>query len=170
MAVLLATDLTYTLQQGSQAADPRYSAVFKIAIAGGSTYPGGGIPLTRAKLGCPAKLEIFQIEDAAANDGYAYKYDRTAATIRLYASGSGTHSHGFVVVGGAASAATTSVRNAAGNILGKEEAANVTYAGGLDSSTHGGVGLGVLTAAALAEIATTATVAATILYARVVGW
>ena len=87
MAALAASDLTYTLVAGTDqtVGDSRYSAQFTVAFGNGSlTYLTGGIPLTKAKLGCPNSLEEVVIVEDAAGDGFLYKYDKSAETIRMY--------------------------------------------------------------------------------------
>lgn len=88
MADIAATDLTYSLQQGSQFAspsDPHYSAVFSVGFGDGAlTYPTGGIPLTKGKLGCPTAILDLMLVEPDADDGILYKYDQSANTIRMY--------------------------------------------------------------------------------------
>jgi hypothetical protein len=78
MAALASTDVTYTLQEGTQksGSDCRYEAVFKVAFGDGAlTYPSGGIPLTKAKLGCPTKVEEIILSDPDSASGIVVKMD-----------------------------------------------------------------------------------------------
>lgn len=87
MADIAAGDLTYTLQAGTEqiAGDSRYSAVWKIVLGDGvDTYPTGGVPITKASLGCPNDIEEFHIMDASDGDGYVYKYDYENDKVRIY--------------------------------------------------------------------------------------
>lgn len=89
MADIVAGDLTYTLQGGTDqiGGDSRYEAVFKVVFGDGvDTYPAGGVPLTKAKLGCPNALEECHLMDASDGDGYVYKYDAENEKIRIYQS------------------------------------------------------------------------------------
>ena len=54
---------------------------------GSLTYPAGGVPLTKAKLGCPAKIDDFIVEDPANANGYVVKYNPTTEKLRLYQIG-----------------------------------------------------------------------------------
>lgn len=88
MADIAASDVTYTLQAGSAKScpsDPRFEGVFKVEFGDGSlTYPSGGIPLTKGKLGCPGNIDSLEILDAANADGYVYKWDRANNKILIY--------------------------------------------------------------------------------------
>lgn len=88
MAQIAGSDVTYTIQEGTQKAspsDPRFQANFAVAFGNGTlTYTTGGIPLTRAKLGCPTRIDELVILNAAAGDGFLYKYDSVANTVRIY--------------------------------------------------------------------------------------
>lgn len=168
MADIAAADVTYTQQEGTQKSgpsDPRFSGVFKIAFGDGSlNYPANGIPLTKAKLGCPNNIDEFVILDASDGDGKMYKYDRENGKLRIYNTVA-AHAHDFLVKGGTA-AASTDALNIKTAIIGKESATDAT-ALGADSATKGGVLASTATTGS--EMGNTA-VAATVLYAKVVGW
>lgn len=172
MADIAASDVIYTLQEGTQYAcpsDPRFKGVFKIAFGNGSlTYPSGGIPLTKGKLGCPAVLLEFELMDANDASGYTFKYDRENGKLRIYQAPAQTHAHDLKIIGGQAATTNNELGHYATDILGKEAATDATIAGA-DSATKGGVISQTLAAAALAELGNVA-VAAQVLYARVVGW
>ena len=87
MADVAAADLTYTKQEGRDelTGSSKYRAVYSIAFGDGTdTYPSGGIPLTKGKLGMPNAIESLTLVEDAAGDGYIYKYDDSAETIRIY--------------------------------------------------------------------------------------
>lgn len=88
MAAIAAGDVTYALQEGTQYAgpsDPMKCANYSITFGDGSdTYPSGGVPLTKGKLGCPNRIVELVVIEADADDGYLYKYDESAETIRAY--------------------------------------------------------------------------------------
>lgn len=89
MADIAAGDLTYTLQAGTESreASSRYSALYKVVLGDGvDTYPSGGVPLTKAKLGCPNVLLECHIMDASDADGLVYKYDNENQKVRIYQS------------------------------------------------------------------------------------
>ena len=87
MADIAASDVTYTLVEGSQKScpsDPRKSGVFTVAFGNASlTIPSGGIPLTKAKLGCPTKIDELFIMDGGSN-GFMYKYDSANEKLQVY--------------------------------------------------------------------------------------
>lgn len=172
MADIAAADVAYTLQGGTASAnpaDPRFRGVFKVVFGNGSlTYPSGGVPLTKAKLGCPTNLQQLTLLDNMSSDGLIYKYDRTNAKIRIYKPRA-AHAHDVLIIGGQAAASTAAVAYYATDILGKEAATNKTILGA-DSATKGGV---TSTAAAAADELTggsTAVTSATTLYVDVVGY
>jgi len=169
MADIAAADVTYTEQgTGRSNAHARREGVFKIAFGNGSlTYPTGGIPLTKAKLGCPTDLEEFTIMDAQDADGRMFKYDRENGKIRIYNPG-GSHAHDLLVKGGQAAASTAALAHYATDILGKEAATDATILGSA-SATKGGV----VTASSQAGTEFTGgstVVAAVVLYVKAVGY
>ena len=167
MAQIGTADVTYAVIEGTQIAnscDPRFSAIFNVTFGNGTlTYTSGGIPLTKAKLGCPATIQELYILDPSSGDGYAYKYNRTANTIQVYQMDS--HTHKFIMAGGVTTTADFLYHSS--GAIGKAAATNVTIAG-TAAGTTGGVDFS--TGAAFDELATTAVVAATTLRMRVVGW
>lgn len=89
MPQLGASDVTYTYVEGTakaNPADPMREAQFKMLFPNSTNvlYTSGGIPLTNAKLGCPAGLSKFIIADEGSTTGYVAKWDQAANTIRLY--------------------------------------------------------------------------------------
>lgn len=113
MADLAATDVTYTLQEGTQHAspgDPAYKAVYSLAFGDSAlTYPSGGIPLTKGNLGCPTVLQEFVLEDQSDSDGLVYKYDRANGTIKLYYSAAVSQSGATITLTDDDSAASNGV-------------------------------------------------------------
>lgn len=166
MAQLAAANVTYSMVEGtriSNASDPRNSAVFNVSFGDGTaTYTSGGIPLTKAKLGCPATIQELYIM-SNGQSGYVFKYNRTAETIQLFASDA--HVHDFIMAGGVTTTADF-LYHSSGK-LGKAAATNVTMSGTAPATTGGVVGA---SAAVLAEVTTATVVVATTLQVRVVGW
>src|SRR3990167_10676915 len=142
MADLAASNVTYTIQEGTRTgcpSDPTFGAVFKLAFGDGAlTYPSGGIPLTKAKLGCPEFIRSLEIIDSDDSLGNVYKYDYANNKIKAYHAPAQTHAHDLKVIGGQAAASTAALAYYATDILGKEAATNVTIAKA-DSATKGGV-------------------------------
>ena len=171
MAQLAASDVTYTLVEGSRIsnpANPMTSALFNITFGDGTaTYTSGGIPLTKAKLGCPENLSEFYILNPSNGDGYLYKYNHTANTVQIYQAPAQSHVHQLIMAGGVTTTADFLYHSS--GAFGKAAATNVTIAG-TSPTTQGGVVSATLAAAGLAEIATSAAIAATTLRVRAVGW
>lgn len=88
MALITTADVTYAYPDTGAPTGPSIPQVTRnvtITFGNGSlTYPGGGIPLSAAKLGCPASLSSFLMSDAANSTGYVPKLDMTNLKIRLY--------------------------------------------------------------------------------------
>lgn len=167
MADIASSDVTYTLIK--QRKEDSSNKVINLTAAFGNstlTYPSGGIPLDKNKMGVPNEVVDLIIDSPASADGISYKYDKANNKIRMYRVAS--HAHDVLIKGGQAAASTAAVATYATNILGKEAATDVTIAGA-DSATKGGVialaqgSLVEVTAASYAPAATT-------LYIRVTGW
>lgn len=87
MAAYGTGDVTYATIEGVQKgcpSDPLMGRGFSISVAGGKTYPSGGIPLVGAKLGCPSSINRFYWLDDGSSSGYVAKFDYSATKIRLY--------------------------------------------------------------------------------------
>ncbi len=88
MAAYGTADVTYTAiagyHVGGNPASPMKGHTFALSVAGGKTYPAGGIPLVGAQLGCPATIQQFMWIDAGSSSGLVAKFDLTAVKIRLY--------------------------------------------------------------------------------------
>lgn len=170
MAQIAAANVTYSMVDGSRFASPSSpmaSALFDVSFGNGTLeYTNGGIPLSKAKLGCPEHIsELYILNDGQG--GYAYKWNRTAATIQIYQAPAQSHNHAFIMAGGVTTTADFLYHSS--GAIGKAAATNVTIAG-TSAATQGGSVSASLVAAALSEVATSAAVAATTLRMRVVGW
>lgn len=83
MAALAASDVSYTVVKLRKGIEKNENQM-KVAFGDGvKTYPAGGIPLTKGKLGCPVNLESLIIVDSSA-DGFVYKFDQVNGKIRIY--------------------------------------------------------------------------------------
>lgn len=160
MAQIVASGVTAALVEGTRlgnAAGPMTSAILTVTFGDGTaTYTNGGIPLTKAKLGCPASIQELYILNASSSDANMYKFNHTAETIQIYPA-----LHNFVMAGGVTTTADFLYHSS--GAIGKAAATNVTIAGTGAIATTGGVLAG-------AEMSTAATVSATSLRLRVVGW
>lgn len=183
MADLAATDITVTLLVQKRGENSRVRNVVKLEFGDAAlTYPAGGVPITKGKLGCPTTIESLVVFDAGTS-GYKWSYD--AANEKLVAVQSGAvsahthtvaHAHDLLVKGGQASSTTNDIAHYATDILGKEAATDATILGSA-SATKGGVltvtpttsSSGSVAAVALAQPSTVA-IAAQVLRCEVVGW
>lgn len=111
MAQIAAGDVTYSAIQGLATAcpsDPEKKQGMVISFGDGTlTYTNGGIPLTKAKLGCPAVIKEFIIMDSGHGNGYVAKYNYTASTIKLYQDANVTAAAAAALVEVLTSAAVT---------------------------------------------------------------
>jgi hypothetical protein len=100
MTDLAATDLTYSGfgKDKSTFLGPNKGWLRRGTISfgdGALTYPSGGIPLTKAKLGCPHALVDVIFIETSTNPGNHYEFDRSAGKIRIFENApSGTISAG----------------------------------------------------------------------------
>ncbi len=112
MADLAASDVTYTVdnQFPTQGGVKKY----KISAAfgdGALTYPTGGVPLTKAKMGVPNVIQSLTVMEAAAGNGFLYKYDESTAKIRIYQGDNDNAADAALIelVGGAATPAAATL-------------------------------------------------------------
>lgn len=88
MGQITTADVTYTAVAGSakaNAADPQQEQIFTIQFGDGSLlYTQTGIPLQKAKLGCPENLAQLIMLDTGNTVGYVPKWNATTNRIRLY--------------------------------------------------------------------------------------
>lgn len=87
MADIAAADVTYAKQGTKEWKDNHgyYHGVFSVAFGNGSlTYPSGGVPLTKAKLGCPNEVVELHLMEQKASDGLTYKLDYVNLKLRIY--------------------------------------------------------------------------------------
>jgi hypothetical protein len=86
MPSIAVTDVTHTVvrtQVMGQAPRKVVSATLTFGD-GALTYPAGGVPLDKTKLGCPNIIESVDLVDAGSADGFIYKYDLANNKIRIY--------------------------------------------------------------------------------------
>jgi hypothetical protein len=85
MAALAASDVSYSIT--SRRKDDSSLRTFGVTISfgdGALTYPAGGIPLVKAKMGMPVDIKEVRLVDAASGDGFVYKYDLANNKLRIY--------------------------------------------------------------------------------------
>lgn len=163
MANIAASDVTVTLLNQRKREDGRRQNNVQLVFGDGAlTYAAGGVPITKAKLGCPNAIESLVVYDVGTS-GYMWRYDR--ANEKLVAIQSPSHVHSFLVKGGQAAASTDalSIKGSSPVTIGKEAATDATNVGGA------GGGVQASTAAAGTEPSTVA-IAAQTLKCEVIGW
>lgn len=87
MADITASDVNYTVKINKRGFLGPRGWIQRAQISFGDaslTYPAGGIPLSKAKLGFKHNLDSLIIVEESAGDGLVYKFDKSAATIRIY--------------------------------------------------------------------------------------
>lgn len=173
MADIAAVDVTLTIQKNRIAKGSPGSLmrnVVKIAFGDGAlTYPSLGVPIPAfSKWGMRREIEYLILIDSNDGSGYIWKYDYENKKLRAWQAAAQTHAHDLLIKGGQASATTSRIATYATDILGKEEATDVTIAGSA-SATKGGVISSVSAAGVLVEVGSVA-IAAQVLYAEAVGW
>ncbi len=184
MTNLVAADLTYTVLTQRRVNGRSYNRM-RIAFGDSTlTYPAGGIPITKGKLGCPNDIESLTIVDDGIS-GYKFSYKQSTGKLVMVRSPAATvtaitatldHSHDLLVKGGQAGSTTNDIAHYATDILGKEAVTDATILGSA-SATKGGVisktlplsTTGTLAAGTFSEASTVAIAAQTI-EVEVIGW
>lgn len=168
MANIAATDITVTILQNRRGEDGRHRLNVQLVFGDGAlTYGAGGVPITKAKLGCPTTIESLVVYDKGTS-GYAWSYDATNEKLVAIQAPAQTHAHDLKIIGGQAAASTAATAYYATDIFGKEAVTDKTIAKA-DSATKGGVLSETLAAAAGVQPSTVA-IAAQTLKIEVVGW
>jgi hypothetical protein len=163
MADIAAGDVTYAVLKQRKLSDSRTFNLVRLSFGDGSlTYPAGGIPITKGKLGCPATVESMCIVDQGIS-GYRFQYDQSAE--KLVVLQAPQHTHNMFILGGQTHDATLGLN--ASN-LGKNAATNITL-NGLNSATTGGIVANSLSSVAPAEASAVA-IAAQVIEVEVIGW
>lgn len=186
MADLASTDVTYSITKRSKLEDGRSLVYATLTFGDGAlTYPSGGIPLTKAKLGCPVTIDELVLVDGA-NYGYVWDYDAANLKLRIQQAPAATahthsvptHTHDLFLKNADQADAANNRVNAAANKLGANTGGNLTVTGVADTSASGGIvavaagtsgSASSLAAAKLATLGNVA-VAAQTLKIRVVGF
>lgn len=136
MADLAAANVTYTMKNQRKLSDSRNLNRIQLAFGDGAlTYPAGGIPLSKGKMGCPTIIESLIVVDKGTS-GYEFKYDQSAEKLVVFHQGS--HHHDLFTVNNSVADAATTRLNVGTNALSSNTGANVTVAGA-NSATSGGV-------------------------------
>jgi hypothetical protein len=169
MADIAAGDVTYTMLTKHINDACFRNFTFTVAFGDGAlTYPSGGIPLTKASLGCPNVIKSLKIYSDNAGSGVLYKYDAANNKIRLY-NAAASHTHTLFLNNADVADGASARVNAGTNLLGANTGSDISIAGVANTSGSGGI---VNSSAAVATEVTAASYApaATTLYVDVIGW
>lgn len=156
MSDIAAGDVTYTLVNQRKLSDSRNLNRVRLEFGDSTlTYPAGGIPLTKGKVGCPTVIESLVVVDQGTS-GYVFQYDQSAEKLVVMRA----PSHDIFILGGQTHDATLGLNVAS---LGKNAATNITL-NGANAATTGGI-----LPAPLSQASTVAIAAQTI-ECEVIGW
>ncbi len=98
MANIAAADVTYTLLNQRTLGDSRKMNRVRMAFGDGAlTYPAGGIPVSKGKLGCSVNIESLIVVDQGTS-GYRFQYDQSAEKLVVLKS---AHQHNLTITKGA---------------------------------------------------------------------
>lgn len=167
MGNIAGTDITYTQLSSEEGGKNGRVRIFTLAFGDSAlTYGAGGVPVTKASLGCPNFIDSLIVFDKGTS-AYEWSYDKTNLKLVAMQSPARTHGHDFTIVKGAITSSTELGLSA--------DATSATINNNTIASTRvlakatGPVVSETLAAAGLVEPSTVAIVAQT-LKIRVVGW
>jgi hypothetical protein len=162
MANLSAGSVTYTMKNLRRLGNSKVSNRVQLAFGDGVlTYPAGGVPLTKAKMGCPNTVESLVVYDQGTS-GYKFQYD--TANEKLVMIHSGSHTHNLLLKNAAVADGATARVNAGANLLGANTGSDITVTGG---GANGGV---VATTIGGGAEPSAVAVAAQTIIVEVIGW
>ena len=89
MAAIAATDVTYTIVNQARMGSAGYRTVVTIAFGDGAlTYPTGGVPLTKGKMGAPNYIDTVQLlEGSYSATAYQPFWDKANNKLKLMGTG-----------------------------------------------------------------------------------
>jgi len=167
MADIASGDVTYALINQRRLGDCRNLNRVSLSFGDGAlTYPAGGIPIAKGKLGCPTVIESMIVVDQGTS-GYKFQYDQSAEKIVIMQAPAQKHGHDFTIVKGAILASSELGLSA--------DATSATINNNTIASTRvlakatGPVVSETLAAAALAQASAVA-IAAQVIEVEVIGW
>jgi hypothetical protein len=154
MADLASTDVTYTSVRKPEIGRNSKTVIVDVAFGDGSlTYPTGGVPLDKAKLGFRDHVDSIRIVNPSHGDGFVYKPDISNLKIRIYSQGVEVEAAGSATMDDFALSAGVGVKS------------------GITVSLNNDAGAGVHGLGALKElVASSDAPAATTLRLECVGW
>jgi hypothetical protein len=165
MADIAASNVTHLVVNQRKMSDSRNLNRVRLSFGNGAlTYPAGGIPLSKGKMGCPVNIESMVIVDKGTS-GYSFMYDQSAEKLVMFQAPAQTHTHDIKIMESITEDAALGLQSGK---LGKNTASNVTLAGA-NSTLNGGVVSSVQAAAALVEPSAVA-IAAQVIEVEIIGY
>lgn len=113
MADIASSDVTYTITTKDIVGGNKRRFCGSIVFGNASlTYPTGGVPLVKGKMGLPNNIESFNFVDPMSSDGFVYKYDLANNKIRIYQGDNNNASDAALIelIGGSAAPAATTLK------------------------------------------------------------
>lgn len=167
MADLASSDVTYALVNQRTLSDSRKFNRIRLSFGDGAlTYPAGGIPLSKGKMGCPVVIESLIVVDKGVS-GYSFMYDQSAEKLVMFQAPAQTHAHNLFFRNNTIADDAANRINANTNSLSTNTGANVTISA-TNASTNGGILSATLAASALVEPSAVA-IAAQVIEVEVIG-
>lgn len=84
MADIAVSDVTHLILNARTLGDSRKSNRVRLSFGDGAlTYPAGGVPLSKAKMGLPVIVESMSVVDKGAS-GYNFMYDQSAEKLLMF--------------------------------------------------------------------------------------
>lgn len=81
MADIAVGDVTHLVLKQRKTAGSLNSNLVRLSFGDGAlTYPAGGIPLSKAKMGCPVEIQSMVVVDQGVS-GYQFQYDQSAGKL-----------------------------------------------------------------------------------------
>ena len=110
MADLVAGDVTYTMVEKRNLGNSKKANLVQLAFGDGTdTVPSGGIPLTKAKMGCPVTIESLKVVDQGSS-GYVFNYDASEEKLIVLQAGYDGTVAGVLVEGSAVAIAAQTLQ------------------------------------------------------------
>ncbi len=113
MAAISSSDVSYSADQRNIVIGDKVKEVpVSISFGDGAlTYPAGGIPLDKSKMGMDMELKELLISDDSNGDGFIYKFDQSNSKIRIYQGDNDAVADGpLVELGALATPAATTLK------------------------------------------------------------
>lgn len=162
MADIVAANVTQAVNKRVKLEDGRMMNNVTITFGDGAlTYPAGGVPFTKAGVGCPVNLDSLVLEDLGGS-AYVYQVDKANSKLRIFQSAAAAaHAHAILLKDGAVADGAGARVNAEANKIGANAGGDITIAAG--GANGGIVAGGAIAAGGLTEITGVAIAAQTIL-------